>query len=47
MVKAKAAGRHETLVARTQCWLDNHSIHADLDEWRAEMGSRTEALLKP
>jgi hypothetical protein len=33
MVKAKAAGRHETLVARTQRWMDNLSIHADLDEW--------------
>ena len=47
MAKAKAAGRHETLVARTQRWLDNLSIHADLDAWRLEMASRTEALLKP
>jgi len=47
MAKAKAAGRHETLVARTQRWLDNLSIHADLDQWRAEMARRTQALLKP
>ena len=44
MAKAKAAGRHETLVARTQRWLDNLSIHADLDAWRAEMARRIEAL---
>ena len=47
MAKAKAAGRHKTLVARTQRWLDNLSVHADLDEWRAEMARRTEAFLKP
>ena len=46
MAKAKAAGRHETLVARTQRWLDNLSIHADLDQWRAEMARRTEQLLR-
>ena len=47
MAKAEAAGRHEALVARTQRRLDNLSIHADLDVWRAEMTRRTEALLKP
>ena len=47
IAKAKAAGRHTELVARTQRWLDNLSVHADLDEWRAEMAQRTEALLKP
>jgi hypothetical protein len=44
MARATAAGRHETLVARTQRWLDNLSIHADLDAWRAEMARRIEAL---
>jgi hypothetical protein len=47
MVKAKGAGRAETLVSHAQNWLDNLSIHADLDEWRAEMAHRTETLLKP
>ncbi len=46
MAKAKAAGRHKTLVARTQRWLDNLTIHADLDEWRTEMARRTELLLQ-
>ena len=46
MAKATAAGRHTTLVARTQRWLDNISIHADFDDWRAEMARRIEALLK-
>ena len=45
MAKASAAGRHGTLVARTQRWLDNISIHADLDEWRREMARRTAVLL--
>ena len=45
MAKANAAGRHGTLVARTQRWLDNISIHADLDEWRREMARRTAVLL--
>ena len=40
MAKAKATGRHETLVARTQRRLDNLSIHADLDDWRTEMARR-------
>ena len=44
MARATAAGRHATLVARTQRWLDNLSIHADLDAWRAEMARRIEAL---
>ena len=45
--KAKATGRHTTLVARTERWLDNLSIHADLDQWRCEMARRTERLLLP
>ena len=45
MAKASADGRHGTLVARTQRWLDNISIHADLDEWRREMARRTAVLL--
>ena len=47
IAKAKAAGWHAEIVARTQRWLDNLSIHADLDEWRAEMARRTETLLNP
>jgi len=47
LAKAKAAGRHTELVARTQRWLDNLTVEADLDAWRLEMASRTEALLKP
>ena len=39
MAKAKAAGRHETLVARTQRWLDNLSIHADLDSVAGRNGA--------
>ena len=46
MAKATAAGRHETLVARTQRWLNNLSIHADLNEWCLAMAGRTEALLQ-
>ena len=46
MAKAAAAGRHTELVARTQRWLDNLSIHADLDEWRAEMARRIEMLIR-
>ena len=45
MAQATAAGKHGELVARTQRWLDNLSIHADLDQWRAEMARRTERLL--
>ncbi len=45
MAKATAAGRHTELVARTQRWLDNLPINADLDKWRAEMARRTELLL--
>ncbi|MEO2017878.1 MAG: hypothetical protein ABGZ53_26300 [Fuerstiella sp.] len=47
MAEAKAAGKHLRLVARTERWLDNLSIHADLDQWRHEMARRTEALLAP
>ena len=47
IAKAKAGGRHATLVARTQRWLDNVTVDADLDAWRLEMARRTEALLKP
>ena len=43
---AKAAGPHDTLVARTQRWLDNLTVKADLDAWRLEMARRTELLLK-
>jgi hypothetical protein len=47
LAKAKAAGKHANLVARTQRWLDSLSVHADLDEWRAEMARRIETLLQP
>ena len=43
--KPTAAGKHGKFVARTQRWLDNLSIHADLNQWRAEMERRTELLL--
>jgi hypothetical protein len=46
LAKAKAAGKHAELIARTQRWLDNLSVHADLEEWRLEMATRTEALLQ-
>ena len=46
LARAKAAGRHQTLVARTQRWLDNLTVKADLDAWRLEMARRTELLLK-
>ena len=47
IAKAKAAGKHAELVARTQRWLDNTTVDADLDAWRLEMAHRTEELLKP
>jgi hypothetical protein len=46
LANAKAAGKHAELVARTQRWLDNLSLKADLDEWRTEMARRTEQLLE-
>ena len=44
MGEAKAASKHPQLVAQTQRWLDNLSVHTDLDAWRAEMAQRTERL---
>lgn len=44
LTKAETTGKHTTLVARTWRWLDNLSIHADLDDWRFEMARRTTAL---
>lgn len=44
---AKAAGKHRRLVARTERWLGDLTVNADLDAWRLEMARRTEALLKP
>lgn len=45
LARAKAAGRHPQLVSQTQRWLDNTTVDADLDSWRWEMATRTEALL--
>ena len=47
MAKAKAAGKHRRLVARTERWLGDLTVDADLDAWRLELARRTEALLKP
>ena len=47
MARAKAAGRHGTLVARTRRWLDDLGVNANLDAWRMEMARRTEVLLTP
>ena len=47
IARAKAAGRHERLAARTERWLGDVTVNADLDAWRLEMARRTEALLKP
>ena len=44
--KAETAGKHTTLVARIRRWLDNLSVHTDLDDWRFEMARRTTALLR-
>ena len=44
LTKAETTGKHTTLVARTRRWLDNLSIHTDLDDWRFEMARRTTAL---
>ena len=46
IAKAKAAGKHKRLVARTERWLGDITVDADLDAWRWEMANRTEALLK-
>ena len=46
LAKAKVAGKNKRLVARTERWLGDLSVNADLDEWRLEMARRTEALLK-
>ena len=46
IAKAQAAGRHTRLVARTQRWLGDLRVDADLDKWRREMARRTAALLK-
>jgi len=47
LAKAKAAGKHKRLVGRTERWLGDVTVDADLDAWRGEMARRTEALLKP
>jgi len=47
LAKAKAKKKHARLVARTERWLDDVTVDADLDAWRLEMARRTEALLKP
>ena len=47
IAKARAAGKHRRLVARTERWLGDVTVNVDLDEWRLEMAHRTEALLKP
>ena len=44
LTKAETTGKHTTLIARTRRWLDNLSIHTDLDDWRFEMARRTTAL---
>ena len=46
IAKAKAAGKHPRLVARTQRWLGDVTVNADLDAWRWEMARRIELLLK-
>jgi hypothetical protein len=43
--KAKAAGKHTRLVARTERWLGDLRADANLDEWRREMARRTAVLL--
>jgi len=45
IAKAKATGKHASLVAETQDWLDNISTDVDLDAWRLEMARRTELLM--
>ena len=45
LTKAEADGRHAKLVGRTRRWLDNLTVHADLDQWRREMVRRIELLL--
>ena len=47
IARAKAAGRHARLVARTERWLGDITVNADLDAWRLEMARRTGTLLKP
>ena len=46
IAKAKAAGKHARLVARTERWLGDITVNADLDAWRLEMANRTEQLLR-
>ena len=46
IAKAKAAGKHAGLVARTERWLGDITVTADLDAWRLEMARRTEELLR-
>ncbi|MDP7348182.1 MAG: hypothetical protein QF735_08115, partial [Phycisphaeraceae bacterium] len=46
IARARAAGRHARLIARTQRWLGDIAVNADLDAWRREMANRTQALLK-
>jgi hypothetical protein len=46
IAKAKAAGKHTRLVARTERWLGDLRVDADLDKWRREMARRTAALLQ-
>ena len=45
ITKAKAAGKHTRLVARTERWLGDLRVDADLDKWRREMARRTAVLL--
>ena len=46
LAKAKTTGRNTTLVTRTERWLDNLTVHADLDQWHLEMAGRTEKLFQ-
>ena len=45
MAQATAAGVRSSLVSSTQSWLDSLPTDVNLDDWRAEMASRTEQLL--
>jgi hypothetical protein len=46
MAKARAAGKHAQLVARTERWLGDVRVDAGLEKWRWEMVRRTIALLE-
>ena len=47
IAKAKASGKHSGLVGRTERWLGDLTVDADLEDWRLEMARRIEALLQP